>query len=94
MTAILDTNVIVTGDQDLLVIRRYNGIDIVSPRDFLSRLSGTDPRLFLVRAMNSSTAIASRLTAVSNAFKSWRLSASMPWAWAASNSGACRLAPK
>ena len=29
---------IVTGDQDLLVIRRYNGIDIVSPRDFLGRL--------------------------------------------------------
>lgn len=31
--------VIVTGDQDLLVIARYGGIDIVSPRDFLSRLS-------------------------------------------------------
>jgi predicted nucleic acid-binding protein len=31
--------VIVTGDQDLLVIGRYNGIDIVSPREFLSRLS-------------------------------------------------------
>lgn len=30
---------IVTGDQDLLVIGRYNGIDIVSPRDFLKRLS-------------------------------------------------------
>lgn len=30
---------IVTGDQDLLVIGRYNGIDIASPRDFLSRLS-------------------------------------------------------
>ena len=30
---------IVTGDQDLLVIDRYNGIDIVSPRDFLKRLS-------------------------------------------------------
>ena len=30
---------IVTGDQDLLVIGRYNGIDIVSPREFLSRLS-------------------------------------------------------
>jgi uncharacterized protein len=30
--------VIVTGDQDLLVIDRYNGIDIVSPRAFLSRL--------------------------------------------------------
>jgi predicted nucleic acid-binding protein len=29
----------VTGDQDFLVIRRDNGIDIVSPRDFLSRLS-------------------------------------------------------
>jgi putative PIN family toxin of toxin-antitoxin system len=31
--------VIVTGDQDLLVIGRYNGIDIVSPREFLGRLS-------------------------------------------------------
>lgn len=31
--------VIVTGDQDLLVIGRYNAIDIVSPREFLSRLS-------------------------------------------------------
>ncbi len=31
--------VIVTGDQDLLVIGRFNGIDIVSPRDFLRRLS-------------------------------------------------------
>lgn len=31
--------VIVTGDLDLLVIGRYNGIDIVSPREFLSRLS-------------------------------------------------------
>ena len=30
---------IVTGDQDLLVIGRYNGIEIVSPRDFLKRLS-------------------------------------------------------
>ena len=30
---------IVTGDQDLLVIGRYNDIDIVSPREFLSRLS-------------------------------------------------------
>lgn len=29
---------IVTVDLDLLVLRRYNGIDIVSPRDFLSRL--------------------------------------------------------
>lgn len=30
---------IVTGDQDLLVVGRYDGIDIISPRDFLSRLS-------------------------------------------------------
>jgi putative PIN family toxin of toxin-antitoxin system len=30
---------IVTGDQDLLVIGRYDDIDIVSPREFLSRLS-------------------------------------------------------
>jgi putative PIN family toxin of toxin-antitoxin system len=32
-------SLIVTGDQDLLVIARHNGIDIVSPRDFLRRLS-------------------------------------------------------
>jgi putative PIN family toxin of toxin-antitoxin system len=31
--------VIVTGDLDLLVLRRYDGIDIVTPRDFLSRLA-------------------------------------------------------
>jgi uncharacterized protein len=31
--------VIVTGDQDLLVIGRHNDIDIVSPREFLRRLS-------------------------------------------------------
>jgi predicted nucleic acid-binding protein len=30
---------IATGDQDLLVIGRFDGIDIVSPRDFLRRLS-------------------------------------------------------
>jgi predicted nucleic acid-binding protein len=30
--------VIVTGDQDLLVIGRYDGIDIVSPREFLTLL--------------------------------------------------------
>ena len=30
---------IVTGDQDLLGIGRYSGIEIVSPRDFLKRLS-------------------------------------------------------
>jgi putative PIN family toxin of toxin-antitoxin system len=33
-----NATVIVTGDLDLLVLRRYNGIDIVTPRDFLSRL--------------------------------------------------------
>jgi uncharacterized protein len=32
-------DVIVTGDQDLLVIGHYSGIDILSPRDFLVRLS-------------------------------------------------------
>ena len=32
-------SLIVTGDQDLLVIGRHNGLDIVSPRDFLGRLS-------------------------------------------------------
>jgi putative PIN family toxin of toxin-antitoxin system len=31
--------VVVTGDQDLLIIGRYSGIDIVSPREFLTRLS-------------------------------------------------------
>lgn len=30
---------IVSGDEDLLVIGRHDGIDIVSPRDFLRRLS-------------------------------------------------------
>lgn len=33
-----NATVIVTGDLDLLVLRRYSGIDIVTPRDFLSRL--------------------------------------------------------
>ena len=32
-------DLIVTGDQDLLVVGRYEGIDIVSPREFLTRLS-------------------------------------------------------
>lgn len=32
-------SLIVTGDQDLLVIGRHNAIDLVSPRDFLRRLS-------------------------------------------------------
>lgn len=32
-------SLIVTGDQDLPIIRRFNRIDIVSPRDFLSRVS-------------------------------------------------------
>ena len=31
--------VIVTGDHDLLVIGRYNRVDIVSPREFLTRLA-------------------------------------------------------
>lgn len=31
--------VIVTGDHDLLVLRSYEGIDIVTPRDFLSSLA-------------------------------------------------------
>ena len=31
--------VIVTGDQDLLVIGRFGDTDVVSPREFLSRLS-------------------------------------------------------
>lgn len=30
--------VIVTGDLDLLVLRRYSGIDIIAPREFLIRL--------------------------------------------------------
>ena len=32
-------DLIVTGDEDLLVIGLHGGIDIVSPRDFLRRLS-------------------------------------------------------
>lgn len=35
--------VIVTGDQDLLVIGQYRGIDIVSPREFLTRLTVSCP---------------------------------------------------
>lgn len=31
---------IVTGDQDLLVLRAYQGIDIITPREFLGRLPG------------------------------------------------------
>jgi uncharacterized protein len=31
-------NLIVTGDQDLLVLKAYEGIDIISPRRFLERL--------------------------------------------------------
>ena len=30
--------VIVTGDLDLLVLQSYRGVEIVTPRDFLSRL--------------------------------------------------------
>jgi putative PIN family toxin of toxin-antitoxin system len=33
-----NATVIVTGDLDLLVLRSYRGIEIVTPRDFLSRL--------------------------------------------------------
>ena len=38
-TAVAAGGVIVTVDQDLLVIGRYKEIDIVSPREFLTRLS-------------------------------------------------------
>jgi predicted nucleic acid-binding protein len=31
---------IVTGDQDLLTLRRFRGIDIVNPRTFYDRLRG------------------------------------------------------
>jgi len=34
-----NATVVVTGELDLLVLRHYSGIDIVPPRDFLSRLS-------------------------------------------------------
>lgn len=34
-----NASVIVTGDLDLLVLRSYRGIEIVTPRDFLGRLS-------------------------------------------------------
>lgn len=33
-----NATVIVTGDLDLLVLRTYRGIEIATPRDFLSRL--------------------------------------------------------
>jgi uncharacterized protein len=33
-----EADAIVTGDQDLLVLGSYEGIDIVSPRSFLERL--------------------------------------------------------
>ena len=29
---------VVTGDPDLLVLKRYRGVDILSPREFLQRL--------------------------------------------------------
>jgi putative PIN family toxin of toxin-antitoxin system len=35
-----EAGVIVTGDQDLLVLGQYEGIHILSPREFLGRLSG------------------------------------------------------
>jgi putative PIN family toxin of toxin-antitoxin system len=31
---------IITGDEDLLVLKTYKGIDIVTPREFWSRLKG------------------------------------------------------
>lgn len=33
-----NATVVVTGDLDLLVLRNYRGIEIVTPRDFLGRL--------------------------------------------------------
>ena len=33
-----NATVIVTGDLDLLILRGYRGIEVVTPRDFLSRL--------------------------------------------------------
>lgn len=33
---------IVTGDQDLLVLRAYEGVRLVSPRQFLERLDGSE----------------------------------------------------
>lgn len=35
-----DAECIVTGDEDLLVLKTYSGIDIVTPREFWSRLKG------------------------------------------------------
>ena len=32
---------IVTGDQDLLVLKQYQGVDILTPRDCLARLAST-----------------------------------------------------
>jgi len=31
---------IITGDEDLLVLKTYKGIDIITPREFWSRLKG------------------------------------------------------
>lgn len=31
---------IITGDEDLLILKKYEGIDIVTPREFWSRLMG------------------------------------------------------
>jgi predicted nucleic acid-binding protein len=33
-----EASVIVTGDREFLQLRQYQGIDIISPRDFLTRL--------------------------------------------------------
>lgn len=35
-----DAECIVTGDEDLLILKTYRGIDIVTPREFWSRLKG------------------------------------------------------
>ena len=38
-----DCDCIITGDKDLLVLKRYEGVDIFSPRDFLTNEESTEP---------------------------------------------------
>ena len=37
-----DCDCIITGDKDLLVLKRYEGVDIFSPRDFLTNEESTE----------------------------------------------------
>ena len=37
MRVILDTNVLISGDKDLLEVTGYEGIEVLKPRDFVGR---------------------------------------------------------